>query len=68
MSVWDGHCRMRMSERRSNMRGIIAQRVSSILHADHIMVLEDGKMIGYGTHEELLEHCEVYREIRDSQM
>lgn len=32
------------------------------------MVLEDGKMIGYGTHEELLEHCEVYREIRDSQM
>lgn len=47
---------------------IIAQRVSSILHADHIMVLEDGKMIGYGTHEELLEHCEVYREIRDSQM
>lgn len=47
---------------------IIAQRVSSILHADHIMVLEDGKMIGYGTHEELLESCEVYREIRDSQM
>jgi len=47
---------------------IIAQRVSSILHADHIMVLEDGKMIWYGTHEELLEHCEVYREIRDSQM
>jgi len=47
---------------------IIAQRVSSILHADHIIVLEDGKMIGYGTHEELLEHCAVYREIRDSQM
>lgn len=47
---------------------IIAQRVSSILHADHIMVLEDGKMIGYGTHEELLERCEVYREIRSSQM
>ncbi|MDE6983122.1 MAG: ABC transporter ATP-binding protein/permease, partial [Lachnospiraceae bacterium] len=47
---------------------IIAQRVSSILHADHIIVLEDGKMIGYGTHEELLERCEVYREIRSSQM
>lgn len=46
---------------------IIAQRVSSIMHADHIMVLEDGKMIGYGTHEALLEQCEVYREIRDSQ-
>lgn len=46
---------------------IIAQRVSSILHADHIMVLEDGKAVGYGTHEELLEDCAVYREIRDSQ-
>ena len=47
---------------------IIAQRVSSILHADHIMVLEDGKMVGYGSHEELLACCEVYREIRDSQL
>lgn len=47
---------------------IIAQRVSSIMHADHILVLEDGKMIGYGTHEALLEQCEVYREIRDSQL
>lgn len=46
---------------------IIAQRVSSIMHADHIMVLEDGKMIGYGTHETLMKQCEVYREIRDSQ-
>ena len=47
---------------------IIAQRISSIMHSDHIMVLEDGKIAGYGTHEELLEHCEIYREIRDSQM
>lgn len=47
---------------------IIAQRVSSIMHADHILVLEDGKMIGYGSHETLLEQCEVYREIRDSQL
>ena len=47
---------------------IIAQRVSSILHADHIMVLEDGKMVGYGSHEELLACCEIYREIRDSQL
>lgn len=47
---------------------IIAQRVSSILHADHILVLEDGKEIGYGTHEELLEECESYREISHSQM
>lgn len=47
---------------------IIAQRVSSIMHADRIIVLEDGKMVGYGTHDTLLEQCEVYREIRDSQL
>lgn len=47
---------------------IIAQRISSIMHADHIMVLEDGKIAGYGTHEELLECCGIYREIRDSQI
>ena len=47
---------------------IIAQRISSILHADHILVLEDGKEIGYGAHEELLEECENYREISESQM
>lgn len=47
---------------------IIAQRVSSILHADHILVLDEGKELGYGTHEELMEKCEVYREIAVSQM
>ena len=47
---------------------VIAQRVSSILHADHILVLEEGKEIGYGTHEELMESCEVYRQISESQM
>ncbi|MGI5894830.1 MAG: ABC transporter ATP-binding protein [Candidatus Merdivicinus sp.] len=47
---------------------IIAQRISSILHADHILVLEDGREIGYGTHEELMEECESYREISESQM
>ena len=47
---------------------IIAQRVSSILHADHILVLEDGREIGYGTHEQLMEECESYREISQSQM
>jgi ATP-binding cassette subfamily B protein len=47
---------------------IIAQRVSSILHADHILVLEDGKVLGYGTHEQLLQSCESYREISMSQM
>ena len=46
---------------------LIAQRISSVMHADHILVLEDGEMLGYGTHEELMETCEVYREISRSQ-
>lgn len=47
---------------------IVAQRVSSIKNADHILVLEDGIPIGYGTHEELMESCDVYSEISRSQM
>lgn len=47
---------------------IVAQRVSSIRNADHIMVLEDGVPIGYGRHEELMETCGVYAEIAMSQM
>ena len=47
---------------------VIAQRVSSILHADHILVLDEGKEIGYGTHEQLMASCAVYREISESQM
>lgn len=46
---------------------MIAQRISSVMHADHILVLEDGEMIGYGTHEELIEQCQVYKEISRSQ-
>lgn len=47
---------------------VIAQRISSILHADHILVLDEGRAIGYGTHEQLMESCELYREISESQM
>ena len=47
---------------------IVAQRVSSILHADHILVLEDGQPLGYGSHEELLASCPVYQEISKIQM
>ena len=47
---------------------IIAQRISTILHADQIIVLKDGCIAGKGTHEELMESCEVYREIAKSQM
>ena len=47
---------------------VIAQRVSSILHADHILVLDEGREIGYGTHEQLMQNCQIYREISESQM
>lgn len=47
---------------------IVAQRISTILHADKILVLEDGKVTGIGTHEELLANCEAYREIAGSQL
>lgn len=46
---------------------IVSQRASSILHADTILVLDDGEVVGKGTHEELLASCEVYREIYYSQ-
>jgi ATP-binding cassette subfamily B multidrug efflux pump len=47
---------------------IVAQRISTILHADQIMVLEDGKIAGMGTHEELLKNCGTYQEIARSQL
>jgi ATP-binding cassette subfamily B multidrug efflux pump len=47
---------------------IVAQRVSSIMHADQIIVLDNGTIAGIGTHEELLESCETYREIVYSQL
>ena len=46
---------------------IVSQRTSSIQHADKIIVLDDGEAVGMGTHDKLLETCEVYREIYDSQ-
>ena len=46
---------------------IIAQRISSVQHADHILVLEAGKVNGWGTHEELLASNEIYKEVFESQ-
>lgn len=46
---------------------IVSQRTASIMHADKIIVLDDGQMVGMGTQEELLENCEVYKEIYNSQ-
>ena len=47
---------------------IVAQRISTILHADKIIVLDDGRIVGQGTHDELMEGCEEYREIAMSQL
>ena len=47
---------------------IVAQRISTILHANRILVLEDGKIVGDGTHEQLLESCAAYQEIARSQL
>jgi ATP-binding cassette subfamily B protein len=46
---------------------VVAQRVSTIIDADHIVVLEDGLVVGLGTHDELLASCETYQEIVESQ-
>jgi ATP-binding cassette subfamily B multidrug efflux pump len=46
---------------------IIAQRISSVMKLDNILVLEDGRMVGYGSHEKLMESCDVYQEIYQSQ-
>jgi ATP-binding cassette subfamily B protein len=47
---------------------IIAQRVSTIMFADRIVVLDEGKVVGIGNHEELLQSCGVYQEIVSSQL
>ena len=47
---------------------IVAQRISTILHADQIIVLDEGNIVGKGTHEELLNTCPVYQQIAKSQL
>ena len=47
---------------------IVAQRISTILHAEQILVLDDGRIVGKGTHEELLKNCSIYQEIAKSQL
>ncbi len=50
------------------IRIVVAQRASSVKNMSHILVMEDGEINGYGTHEDLLENCKVYRDIYESQM
>jgi ATP-binding cassette subfamily B protein len=47
---------------------LVAQRVSTIMYAEQILVLDNGRIVGKGTHESLLRTCEVYREIARSQL
>lgn len=47
---------------------IVAQRISTILNADQIIVLDEGKIVGIGTHKELMENCEIYSQIALSQL
>ena len=47
---------------------IVAQRIGTIMNADKIVVLDNGEMVGIGTHKELLKNCKVYREIAESQL
>ena len=47
---------------------IVAQRIGTIMHADKIVVLDNGKCVGIGTHKELLKNCDVYKEIALSQL
>ena len=47
---------------------IVAQRISTIINADQIIVLDEGKIVGIGTHKELMKNCEVYQEIALSQL
>lgn len=64
----EGRIRQRMKEYLPDMtKIIIAQRISSVRHADQILILDDGKVNGIGTHEELLKGNEIYRQIYDSQ-
>lgn len=47
---------------------MVSQRVSTLLHADQIIVLEEGKIVGIGKHKELFKNCQTYREIALSQL
>ena len=47
---------------------VVAQRIATVMHADEILVLDEGRLAGKGTHAELMESCEVYRQIAVSQL
>lgn len=65
----DAKLRKALTEQTKNMTVfIVSQRAASMVHADQIIVLDDGEMVGMGTHEELLATCDIYKEICSSQL
>ncbi len=67
----DAALRKALNERVSQTQStvlLVGQRIASIMHADQIIVLDEGKMVGIGTHEQLMENCKVYQEIAMSQL
>ena len=65
----DAYIRKQIREQKQGATTVtIAQRISSVMQSDLILVLDDGRIIGQGNHKELMEHCETYREIYKSQM
>ena len=56
------------SEKQQNLLFFVAQRVGTIMHADRIVVLNEGDVVGIGTHRELLETCPIYYDIAASQL
>ena len=65
--VTESRLRSALSQMKDTTLLIVSQRTSSIMHADLILVLDDGEVVGQGTHQELLKSCAVYREIHQSQ-
>ena len=55
-------------EAKDSTKLIVAQRIGTIMDADRIVVLDEGRVVGQGTHRELLETCDVYRQIAQSQL
>jgi len=66
----DANLRRALREHCTDTRAtiLVAQRISAVMHCDHILVIDEGEIIGSGTHEELLDSCDIYREIADSQL
>lgn len=66
----DANLRRALREKCTETRAtiLVAQRISAVMHCDRILVIDEGEIIGAGTHEQLLESCEIYREIADSQL